>query len=338
MTDPMSDASSIAKIIDPHFDRPLQTGNAPGIAYATLVNGDIVYSRGIGTVSVDEDRAPDEHTAFRIASMTKSFTAATVLSLRDAGLIDLDAAVVQWVPELAQGGPDGSVITVRHLLTMGAGFATDDPWGDRQQDLDISAFRALLATGVRPVLRPGDRFEYSNMGYAILGLVITAVTGLPYTEVVRERVLVPLGMQETTFAADDLVASSVATGYAKRSTGWQVEPLAASGAFSPMGGVISTLNDLVAVGQLPERLRNRWWSDLRAQSPRDAAHAETGGGDRTGHGRRTYPASNRHWLRLWALRGVPPVGSKCLPLRRVPRIWLPHAVAPGVRIGADRLG
>ncbi|MFL6070299.1 MAG: serine hydrolase domain-containing protein [Actinomycetes bacterium] len=238
------DRTSIAKIIDPHFDRSLQSGNAPGMAYATLVNGDIACSRGIGTLSFDEDRPPDDHTAFRIASMTKSFTAATVLSLRDGGLLDLDTPVVKWVPELAQGGPDAAVITLRHLLTMGGGFATDDPWGDRQQDLDISAFRALLARGVTPVLHPGDRFEYSNMGYAILGLVITAVTGLPYTEVVRERVLVPLGMQETGFAPGELAASSVASGYVKRSTGWQIEPLAASGAFSPMGGVLSTVNDL----------------------------------------------------------------------------------------------
>jgi CubicO group peptidase (beta-lactamase class C family) len=237
------DAAAVANIVDPHFDRALDAGVAPGIAYTVLADGEVIHSRGLGTIALDEPQIPDEHTAFRIASMTKSFTAAVVLSLRDEALLTLDSPVVEWVPELAVGG-DAATITVRHLLTMAAGFATDDPWGDRQQALDISAFRALLRRGVTPVFRPGDRFEYSNMGYAILGLVISDITGLSYGDAVRQLVLAPLGMSETGFTPRELSTASVATGYVKRSTGWQIEPIAASGAFSPMGGVISTLSDL----------------------------------------------------------------------------------------------
>jgi CubicO group peptidase (beta-lactamase class C family) len=82
---------------------------------------------------VGEEAPPDADTGFRIASMTKSFTAATIVGLRDGGLLALDDPIARHVPELAElRGPtaDSPVITIRHLLTMSAGLATDDPWGD----------------------------------------------------------------------------------------------------------------------------------------------------------------------------------------------------------------
>jgi CubicO group peptidase (beta-lactamase class C family) len=233
-------------IIDSHFSRALDAGRAPGIAYALIAGGRVVHERGLGTIRVGDDQSPDPHTAFRIASMTKSFTAMTVLSLRDEGLLDLDDPVISFVPELGAGGSDAASITVRHLLTMGAGFATDDPWGDRQQDLALPEFRSLLASGVRPVLRPGDRFEYSNLGYALVGLVISAVADRSYADVVRDRVLSPLGLTETGYSPADISASTVAAGYVRRTTGWHVEPLAAVGAFAPMGGLFSTVSDLAS--------------------------------------------------------------------------------------------
>ncbi|HEX5017327.1 MAG TPA: serine hydrolase domain-containing protein [Actinomycetes bacterium] len=237
-------ADQLAKIVEPHFQRALEAENAPGIAYGLIVDGDLVHTAACGVSQIDTTDAPGPHRAFRIASMTKSFTATTVLSLRDAGLLSLDTPVVDLVPELAAGGPPTEEITVRHLLTMGGGFLTDDPWGDRQQDLEIDAFRALLTKGVRPHLPPGDLFEYSNMGYALLGLVISAVSDLPYTEAVRQRVLEPLGLRATGFDPMALEAEDVATGYVRRTAGWQEEPIAASGAFSPMGGLLSTVADL----------------------------------------------------------------------------------------------
>ena len=230
--------------MDPHFERALASECAPAISYAVLHRGTVLHSRGIGTRSVVHGPPPDHHTGFRIASMTKSFTAATVLRLRDEGRLALDSPAVDWVPELAGGGPDARVITLRHLLTMGAGFATDDPWGDRQQDLGLEAFRALLERGIVPVCAPGDRFEYSNTGYAILGLVISAVTAQSYPDSVRGLLLDPLGLAETAFSVAEL--PGMAAGYVKRSDGWHEEPVAATGAFAPMGGLISTVADLAS--------------------------------------------------------------------------------------------
>ena len=126
---------------------------------------------------------------------------------------------------------------------MGGGFLTDDPWGDRQQDLGATDFRRLLSSGVAPTWPPGEKFEYSNLGYALLGQVIEAVTGASYGEAVQTQVLSPLGMEASGFGPP-ASPGAVATGYVRRTTGWAQEPIAPSGAFSPMGGLLSTVNDL----------------------------------------------------------------------------------------------
>ena len=106
VTRPVSDFASdiaddaIASIVDPHFDAALETGRAPGLVYGVIADGVVVHSRGIGARALPDGSAPDADTVFRIASMTKSFTAATLLSLRDAQRLSLDSPVVDFVPEL----------------------------------------------------------------------------------------------------------------------------------------------------------------------------------------------------------------------------------------------
>jgi CubicO group peptidase (beta-lactamase class C family) len=219
----------------------------PGLAYGVVRDGQLIHSRGLGTVRVGEDRAPDAGSVFRIASMTKSFTAATILLLRDEGRLRLDDPVGQVVPELVDlRGPtaDSPVITIRHLLTMTAGFPTDDPWGDRQQGLDLDRFAELLRDGISFAWAPGVRFEYSNLGYGILGRVITNVAGREYREVVRDRFLEPLGMRSTTYLEAEVPEDRLVRGYVWRDDTFLDEPLDPYGALASMGGVFTTVRDL----------------------------------------------------------------------------------------------
>src|SRR5262249_36155385 len=159
---------------------------------------------------------PGAGTVFRIASMTKSFTAAAVLLLRDEGALALDDPAGRYVPQVASlrlASPDSPAITIRNLLTMTSGFPTDDPWGDRQQGLALDSFDQLLAGGLSVNWAPGTRFEYSNLGYAVLGRVITAVTGTPYSDFVASRLLTPLGMTTTGYEPDGFSPDQLARGY-----------------------------------------------------------------------------------------------------------------------------
>jgi CubicO group peptidase (beta-lactamase class C family) len=222
---------------------------------------------------------------FRIASMTKSFTAATILALRDRGVLALDDHVSSYLPQLRRVGlpDDAPALRIRHLLTMTAGFPTDDPWGDRQEGLPVDDFDEFGAIGFSVCRVPGLDFEYSNLGYALLGRVISAATGQPYTDVVRDTILYPLELTSTTY---DVAKTT------NRVVGWhplaaeqveQVEP--SPGAFSPMGGLWSTVPDLV---QWVKFLSSAWrlepiegpldpWSRREMQSPQTFARLEAGG-------------------------------------------------------------
>jgi len=218
----------------------------PGMAYGIVLGGELVHAAGLGERYAGGP-VPDDGTVFRIASMTKSFTASAVLALRDDGRLRLDDAAEAYVPELRRwpsASADAPRVSIRHLLTMTAGFPTDDPWGDRQQGLPLDEFAAFLAGGVGINWAPGTRFEYSNMGYAILGLVITAVTGTAYQDHIRDRLLRPLGMTRTGFEAAEFAEPDLARGYRRAPEGWSEVPPDPCGAFAPMGGVFSCVRDL----------------------------------------------------------------------------------------------
>jgi len=234
--------------IDAHFADFFAAGSVPGLAYGVVVDDHLVHARGLGRLDLDDDRSPDADTVFRIASMTKSFTAAAVLALRDQGRLRLDDAVVEHLPEFERGlsGPtaDSAPVTVRDLLTMGAGLPTDDPWGDRQQDLGLREFDALVASGLSRTGPADGPFEYSNLGFALLGRLITQVTDRPYDEVVDALVLRPLRLESTGFHDDRAPADRRAMGYAQHSGEFVAQPLVACGAFAPMGGLVSSVRDL----------------------------------------------------------------------------------------------
>ncbi len=214
----------------------------PGVAVGLVHDGQLVHVKAVGSVDVSGNHQPDADSVFRIASMTKSFTAATTLALRDQGVLRLDDPVATWLPHLGSASPEGVTLTVRHLLTMTAGFATDDPWGDRQQPLPLDRFDAIAAEGFTTVWTPGTQFEYSNLGYALLGRVLSAASGQPFDALVTGTLLEPLGLSSTTFhpPTDDRMVQ----GYALVDHQLTAEPLAAYGAFSPMGGLFSTVRDL----------------------------------------------------------------------------------------------
>ena len=242
----MTRTEAIAEV-DRIFDRFAAGEPAPGVVYGIVIDGELVHARGLGTLQVGVEALPDRDSVFRIASMTKSFTAAAVLLLRDGGRLRLDDAVSTWVPELAdlaRATADSPPITIEHLLTMSAGFPTDDPWGDRQQGLDPALFAAFLREGISLAWAPGTRFEYSNLGYGILGRVITRAAGVEYRDFVRDELLVPLGMNATAFLQEEVPVERLALGYLRRDGAWLEEPIDPYGALASMGGIFTSIGDL----------------------------------------------------------------------------------------------
>lgn len=217
----------------------------PSAVWATFDRTGLTHDGSSGEVA--PGRAPDVDTAYRIASCTKSFTATALLAQRDAGLVSLDAPITDFVPAFAEvtlPTADSPVPTLRMLLTMSAGFPTDDPWGDRQESLTDDELDAVLRAGLTFDSVPGTTFAYSNLGFALVGRAIAVVAGRPYREVVESTILEPLGLSATGFEATVPAAGGVATGHRRASDGGDPLPFSGPGAFSPIGGLFSTITDL----------------------------------------------------------------------------------------------
>lgn len=222
----------------------VEQGRTPSMAYGVIAGGHLVHHGGAGR-SPRRDDAPTAASVFRIASMTKSATAAAVLLLRDEGALSLDEPVATYVPAAAglspAGGPE---LTLRLLLTMSGGYPSDDPWADRQESLTPEAFAQLLKSGPRMSATPGTAFQYSNLGFAIIGRTISEVAGVPYRQFVTDRLLRPLGMDSTRFAAAELAGRDLQAGYRRAGQAWVEVPYDAPGEFSSIGGLFSTVEDL----------------------------------------------------------------------------------------------
>jgi CubicO group peptidase (beta-lactamase class C family) len=179
--------------------------------------------------------------------MTKSFTAISILKLRDEGKLSLDDPAERYVPEMAglkYPTSDAPKITIRHLLSHATGFPEDNPWGDRQlADTDEQLSR-MLRTGIPFANAPGLVYEYSNLGFAILGRVVANVSKVPYTEYVNANILKPLGMTSTTLEPKTVAANRLAHGYRWEDERWKDEPLLSNGSFGSMGGMLTSVRDL----------------------------------------------------------------------------------------------
>ncbi len=235
----------------PEVDRLMrafaQRANVPGIAWGIVVDGKVVHLGTNGLRDVPTKAPVESSTVFRIASMTKSFTALAILQLRDAGKLSLDDPAERYIPELRTlkyPTSDSPKITIRHLLSHSEGFPEDNPWGDQQLSATDAQMATMMRQGIPFSTAPGTSYEYSNFGFAILGRIVTKVSGVPYTRYVREQILKPLGMSVTTLEAADVPAARLAHGYRRQDGAWLEEPQLPDGAFGSMGGMLTSIHDL----------------------------------------------------------------------------------------------
>ena len=250
-----TDPQRVAKLrsafpeIDRLFKAFAERSRVPGIAYGILIDGHLAHSGAAGYRDARTKAPVDADTVFRIASMTKSFTALCIMRLRDDGKLSLDDPAERYVPELAglvYPTADSPRITIRHLLSHAEGFPEDNPWGDRQLAATDDGMAAMMTRGIPFSTAPGTAYEYSNYGFAILGRIVANVSGQPYRRYLRANILEPLGMTSTTLEAAEVPTGRLAHGYRLEGSELVDEPALPDGAFGPMGGMLTSTRDLAA--------------------------------------------------------------------------------------------
>ena len=228
----------------------MSAAGVPGLAYAVVVDGEINTIDAYGVTKKGGESVTAE-TPFQIGSISKSFTALAVMQLVEAEEVDLDSEVSQYLEHFS-GRPAGA-ITVRQLLSHTSGFSTlqgNTSHADTTGGRDELALRVDGLAETEPAGHPGERWEYSNANYQILGRLVEVVSGQDYQTFVTVNILEPVGMVHS-FVADGEAHEEMATGH----TPWfgTKRPLSENTTdrgTAPQGGVIASAGDLALYMQM----------------------------------------------------------------------------------------
>lgn len=229
----------------------------PSLAVGIVYDQELIWSKGFGYADVATQTPATEKTVYRIASITKLFTATAIMQLRDEGLLQLDDPVEKHLDWFKIQNPyeDAPVVTIRHLLTHAAGLPREAAypyWSDRNFPT-IEQVRDALPTQSL-ALMPGTQWKYSNLGLALAGEIVSAVAGVPYANYVAAHILEPLGMTDTYVDVPE-DAANAATGYGARKPDGSrdVVPFTDCRGITPAANMASCVADLAKFAMLQMR-------------------------------------------------------------------------------------
>lgn len=251
---PIEDAAEDQKTVNPEFAQIEQTANslAESNSFSGVMlvakEGKIALNKGYGFAQIERELPNTEQTQFRIASLSKAFTAALVLQLAEEGKLELDATVADLLPEYkAEYSRD---VTLRHLLTHRSGIShyIDLPgWfdGAYAQTKDRQAF--IDAVAALPLnSEPGTTYQYSNANYFLLGMIVEKTTGLSFEDALNARVIGPLGLTATGHLSDATVLTNLAQNYIPDgSDGFEKGGALNNNLFTATASLYSTSSDLL---------------------------------------------------------------------------------------------
>jgi CubicO group peptidase (beta-lactamase class C family) len=180
---------------------------------------DVIFSKGYGAASLEWDIPNTPSTKFRLGSITKQFTAASILLLEERGKLKLDDPIKMYLPD-SPAAWDG--ITLFNLLTHSSGIPnfTTLPEYKSLQLSETPLAKTIALVRDRPLeFTPGEKMSYSNSGYILLGYVIEKVTGESYERFVRDNIFTPMGMKDSGYDSNSAIITHRAAGYARSAEG-----------------------------------------------------------------------------------------------------------------------
>ena len=239
------------------FEKVSET-NLASAAIALVKDQQVIWSRAVGYKNLEKGLPATPDTLYGIGSVTKSFTVLAALKLVEQGKISLDDPVDKYVPFNVK--PFGEPIRIWHLLShssgipalghaeavIGAAIGDSDKWIPAASYNDLLAFLQDAAGWVRN--KPGERWYYLNEGYELVGAVIEKVSGMSLTEFVKQNILLPLGMNRSTYLKSDFDKDiDAAVPYINTGDGKRIPSTYAYGSINAAGGLISSVHEMAKV-------------------------------------------------------------------------------------------
>lgn len=253
MTDSVLSRSDSHTDVDPATNEILARWTVPGAAIGVYKEGETSFS-AYGVTSLETQQPVTPETVFRVASISKPFTATLAMTLVEEGLLDLDRPIVEYLPGVAISDADPEwqgQVTMRHLLSHTAGIDCElaaDLANVGAGD-DATAQAIAMFGGLRQWAEAGEVMSYGNTGYWLAGHVLATLLGTTFEDAMRERVFRPLGLERSVYTAEEAIVYPVALGHALKSPEDGTHELIRSYAYPrarrPSGGVISTVVDLM---------------------------------------------------------------------------------------------
>ncbi|MCJ8211365.1 beta-lactamase family protein [Mucilaginibacter sp. RS28] len=239
-TEAQSLDSRLDSVIRTEFNDP----NGPGGAFMVARKGQIIYSKAFGKANIELDSDMRTDNVFELGSMTKQFTAVAVLMLEEQGKLNVMDPVAKYVPDY----PGGSHILIHHLLTHTSGIKDFTKMSTLStiSQKEMSPKMMVDFFKNEPVdFAPGDKFDYNNSGYVLLGYLIELVSGQTYEQFIEQNIFKKIGMEHSCYASDRKVIYKRAYGYHKKSNGYVNKTQISFSVPFASGSLMSTLGDML---------------------------------------------------------------------------------------------
>jgi CubicO group peptidase (beta-lactamase class C family) len=231
----------IDAIVEAQFE-----ANGPGAAVAVINDGVLLHCKGYGLANLEWGNAIQPDTVFRLASITKQFTATAIMLLEQQGKLSVDDALTNYLPDYPTSGHD---IRLHHLLTHTSGiksYTSIESFFGNLSAKDLSPQQLADVFKNEPFdFAPGAEYRYNNSGYALLGMIIEQVTGMSYADAIRDLIFKPAGMEHSYYLSNEPIIPHRASGYVRSGSNFQnATYLSMTGPYSA-GALGSTVADLV---------------------------------------------------------------------------------------------
>lgn len=239
-----AEAQDVKQKVEQRILQDWKDTTGPGGAFLIAHRGKVIFKKAYGKANLELNVDLTTENVFQLGSLTKQFTAIAILMLEENGQLKLNDPLSKYLPQF----PNGEAITLHHLLTHTSGikdYTKMKELGDiAQKDMTPLALIDFFKNEA-PVFKPGEKFEYNNSGYFILGYIIELVSGMPYQDFIRNHIFLKLGMKNSFYSSDRTIVQNRADGYQKKGDQLVNKTIISYSIPYAAGALMSTLQDLL---------------------------------------------------------------------------------------------